>query len=70
MSAVKTGTQIPEMTCLLQDRVREAVKEHVGLFDVKKVRVNIDEIVASSQPVPKPGEDLDSAIVSKDDEPQ
>lgn len=67
---VKTGTQIPEMTCLLQDRVREAVKEHVGLFDVKTVRVNIDEIVVSSQPSAKPGEDLDAAIVSTDDEPQ
>ena len=64
---VKAGTQIPEMTNLLQERVRAAVKEHVGLFDVKKVKVNIDEIVVSGQPPAKPGEDLDAALSSEDD---
>jgi len=61
---VKAGTQIPEMSSLLQDRVRAAVKEHVGLFEVKKVRINIDEIVVSSQPAPQPGENLDAAVAS------
>lgn len=63
---VRAGTHIPEMSTLLQDRVRAAVKEHVGLFDVRKVRVNIDEIVVSTQPAPKPGEDLDAAMASED----
>ena len=42
---VKSGAQIPELCRMLQDRVRESIKQHVGISDVKEVRVRVQEIV-------------------------
>jgi hypothetical protein len=41
---VRSGTQIPELCKLLQDRVRENMKENLGLPDVRSIRVRVREI--------------------------
>lgn len=48
---VRSGTQIPEVCRMLQDRVRESLRDNLGLADVGGVRVNVKEIV--SAPVEK-----------------
>lgn len=44
---VRSGTQIPELCKLLQDRVRESIQENFGVSNVKSVKVNVREIVPS-----------------------
>jgi hypothetical protein len=44
---VRAGTQIPELCRLLQDRVRESVKENLGLSEIRGVKISVREIVAS-----------------------
>ncbi|MFH0953691.1 MAG: alkaline shock response membrane anchor protein AmaP [Verrucomicrobiota bacterium] len=46
---VKAGTQIPELCKLLQERVRESVRDSLGLPEVKRIRINVREIVATPQ---------------------
>lgn len=42
---VRSGTQLPELSRLLQTRVRESITGDLGLLEVKSVRVNVREIV-------------------------
>lgn len=49
---VKAGTQIPELCRMIQDRVRETVRETLGVQDVRGIRINVREIVAT--PAAKP----------------
>ena len=44
---VKSGSQIPELCRMLQDRVRESIKQQVGISDIREVRVRVQEIVLS-----------------------
>ena len=44
---VKAGAQIPELCRMLQERVKESITANLGLSDIKGVRVNVQEIVAS-----------------------
>ena len=46
---VKAGTQIPELCKLLQDRVRESMRDSLGLPEVRRIRINVREIVAVTQ---------------------
>jgi len=48
---VKSGTQIPELCKLVQNRVKESIKDNLGLTEIKSVRINVRQIVA--QPVDK-----------------
>jgi len=43
---VKSGTQIPELCRLLQERVREKIRENLGITEIKNVKINVREIVA------------------------
>ena len=43
---VNAGTQIPELSKMLQERIRESIKDNLGLTDVRAVRINVREIVA------------------------
>lgn len=52
---VKAGSQIPELCRLLQERVRENVQSHLGLPDLKGVKISVQEIV-SPPSGKKPGE--------------
>jgi len=44
---VKSGTHVPELCRMLQTRVRESIREQLGLDSVREVRVNVREIVGS-----------------------
>ena len=44
---VKAGTQIPELCKMLQERIRESIKDNLGLTDVRAIRISVREIVAS-----------------------
>jgi len=56
---VRSGTQIPELCRMLQERIRETMKDHFGLTDIRDIKVNVKEIV-SAPPVPLPEEALPS----------
>ena len=43
---VKAGTQIPELSKMLQERIRASIKDNLGLADVRAVRISVREIVA------------------------
>lgn len=45
---VKAGTQIPELCQLLQERVRESVRDNLGLSDIRKVKVTVRDIVGAA----------------------
>ncbi len=47
---VRAGTQIPELTRILQDRVRESIRENLGLADVRSVKVNVRDIIGAVPP--------------------
>lgn len=42
---VRSGTQIPELCRLLQGRVKESIRDEMGLSEVKGVKINVREIV-------------------------
>lgn len=50
---VKAGTQIPELCQLLQERVRESVRQNLGISDIKRIRVSVKDIVGDA---PRPDE--------------
>lgn len=45
---VKAGTQIPELCQLLEERVRESVRQNLGISDIKKIRMNVKDIVGDT----------------------
>ncbi len=47
---VRTGTRIPELSAQLQNRVRESVREGLGIVDVHEIKINISEIVGNPPP--------------------
>ncbi len=47
---IQTGTRIPELSQLLQDRVRESVRDGLGIVDIREIRVHIHEIVGAPPP--------------------
>lgn len=55
---VQAGTQIPELCQLLQARVRDSVRENLGLADIKKVRVHVKDIVGDAPPPDELREEL------------
>ena len=51
---VRTGTRIPELSAQLQNRVRESIREGLGIVDVREIKVNISEIVGNPPPPVEP----------------
>ncbi len=47
---VHTGTRIPELSQLLQERVRESVRDGLGIVEVREVKVHVREIVGAPPP--------------------
>lgn len=43
---VRSGAHIPELCSLLQQRVRETVRDNLGLDEVRAVRINVREIAS------------------------
>jgi len=48
---VKAGSQVHEVCELLQQRVRERVVEGLGISEVRRVEVNVRDIVSEHKPV-------------------
>lgn len=46
--SVRAGTQIPELCRLLQDRVKETIKQNLGDCDLRGVQINVREIVSDN----------------------
>ncbi|MBP7831202.1 MAG: hypothetical protein KA248_14940 [Kiritimatiellae bacterium] len=46
---VRGGTQIPELCRMLQDRVRDIIRENLGLTEIRGVRVTVREIVGAAR---------------------
>lgn len=52
---VRAGTRVPELSKLLQERVKESLRDDLGFVEVKKVSVKVQKIIGN--PVaPVPGE--------------
>ena len=47
---VRAGARIPELSTRLQSRVREGIREGLGIVDVREIKVNIAEIVGNPPP--------------------
>jgi len=47
---IQTGTRIPELSQLLQDRVRESIRDGLGIVEVRAIKVHIHEIVGAPPP--------------------
>ena len=58
---VKAGTQIPELSKMLQARIRETIKDNLGLTDVRAIRISVREIVTST-PEKKPEKKADETV--------
>lgn len=57
---VKSGAHIPELCQMLQERVRESLRDHLGLNDVREVRVNVREIIGPVAEAKHPEEPLEN----------
>ncbi len=47
---IQTGTRIPELSQLLQDRVRESIRDGLGIVEVSEIKVHIREIIGAPPP--------------------
>lgn len=47
---IQAGTRIPEMTRMLQERVRESIRDGLGIAEVREIKVRVQEIVGSPPP--------------------
>ncbi len=47
---IQTGTRIPELSQMLQDRVRESIRNGLGIVEVRDIKVKVQEIVGAPPP--------------------
>jgi len=47
---VQTGSRIPELSRMLQDRVRESIRDGLGILEVREIKVKVQEIVGAPLP--------------------
>jgi len=47
---VQTGSRIPELSHLLQTRVRESIRDGLGIVEVREIKVHVREIVGAPPP--------------------
>lgn len=47
---VQTGTRIPELSQMLQDRVRESIRDGLGIVEVREIKVKVQKIVGAPPP--------------------
>lgn len=48
---VKSGTKIQQLSQVLQQRVRESMREGLGIAEVTAIKVNVNEIVQADKPL-------------------
>lgn len=51
---VKSGTKIQQLSQVLQQRVRECMREGLGIAEVHAVKVNVNEIIQAEKPPAEP----------------
>lgn len=51
---IQTGTKLPELSGLLQGRVRECIRDGLGITDVREITVKVQEIVGVPPSPPTP----------------
>lgn len=47
---IQTGTRIPELSQMLQDRVRESIRDGLGIVEVREIKVKVQKIVGVPPP--------------------
>ncbi len=47
---LQTGARIPELSQMLQDRVRESIRDGLGIIEVREIKVKVQEIVGAPPP--------------------
>lgn len=50
---VKSGTKIQQLSQVLQQRVRESMREGLGIAEVTSIKVNVNEIIQGDKPLPE-----------------
>ncbi len=48
--SVRSGNPVQQITEVLQQRVRETLREHLGIPEVTAVKIRVDEIVGAGEP--------------------
>ena len=48
--SVRAGTKIQELSQVLQQRVRESMRDNLGIAEIHAVKVNVSSIAAADQP--------------------
>ncbi|MDP2991665.1 MAG: alkaline shock response membrane anchor protein AmaP [Kiritimatiellota bacterium] len=48
--SVKAGTKVQQLSQVLQQRVRESMRENLGIAEIHTVKVNVSSIVAAEKP--------------------
>jgi len=51
---VKSGTKVQQLSQVLQQRVRECMREGLGIAEVASVKVNVNEIIQGEKPPAEP----------------
>ncbi|MFH1477420.1 MAG: alkaline shock response membrane anchor protein AmaP [Verrucomicrobiota bacterium] len=49
--SVKAGTKVQQLSQVLQQRVRESMRDNLGIAEIHNVKVNVSSIVAAEKPV-------------------
>jgi uncharacterized alkaline shock family protein YloU len=49
---VASGSKIPELSHMLQQRVRESVRESMGLEEIRNITITVQEIIGTPPPPP------------------
>lgn len=47
---IQTGSRIPELSKILQNRVRESIRDGLGISEVREIKVRIQEITGAPPP--------------------
>lgn len=47
---LQTGARVPELSQKLQDRVRESIRDGLGIIEVKEIKVKVQEIIGAPPP--------------------
>ncbi|MFH1969203.1 MAG: alkaline shock response membrane anchor protein AmaP [Verrucomicrobiota bacterium] len=48
--SVKAGTKVQQLAQVLQQRVRESMRENLGIAEIHTVKVNVSDIAAAAEP--------------------
>lgn len=61
--SVKAGTKVQQLSQVLQQRVRESMRENLGIAEINAVKVNVVDVVAAQKPASNQPADWHDASV-------